>query len=64
MIQCYFHSNVDVPLKVRTVDYLGHLIDELEEFGNISLIEEFVSGGQKLCVLCFLPLDRKTYDQM
>ena len=32
---------------MRTGDYLGHLTAELEEFGAQSLIEEFVSVGQK-----------------
>jgi len=42
-----FIQNVDEPQKVRTGDYLGHLTDELEEFGDQSFTEEFVSGGQK-----------------
>jgi len=29
---------------VRTDDYLGHLTDELEEFGALSFIEEFLKG--------------------
>ena len=32
---------------MKTGDYLGHLTDELEEFGSGSFIEEFVSGGPK-----------------
>ena len=59
-----FIQNLDEPPQVRIGDYLGHLTDELEEFGALSFIEEFVSGGQKPCVFCFLPLERKTYDQM
>jgi len=42
-----FIQNEDGPPKVRTGDYLGHLTDELEEFGDVSFIEEFVSGGPK-----------------
>ena len=32
---------------MHTVNYLGDLTDELEEFGSGSFIEEFVSGGPK-----------------
>ena len=42
-----FIQNVDDPPNVRTGDYLGHLTDELEDFGAVSFIEEFVSGGRK-----------------
>ena len=42
-----FIQNVDEPTKVKTGDYLGHLTDELEEFGSGSFIQEFVSGGPK-----------------
>jgi len=34
-----FIQNVDEPPNVRTGDYLGHLTDELEEFGFQSFIE-------------------------
>jgi len=59
-----FIQNVDEDPKVRTSDYPGHLTNELEEFAVLSFIEEFVSGVQKLCVFCFLLLDRKTYDHV
>jgi len=42
-------QNVDEHPKVRTGDYLGHLRDELEGFGSIPFIQEFVSGGTKNC---------------
>jgi len=42
-----FIQNVDEPPKVRTGDYLGHLTDEMEEFGAHSFIEVFVSGRPK-----------------
>jgi len=35
------------PPKVKTVDYLGDITNELEEYGPASLIQEFVSGGPK-----------------
>jgi hypothetical protein len=35
-------QNVDEHPKVRTGDYLGHLRDELEGFGSIAFIQEFV----------------------
>ena len=35
-----FIQNVDVPRKVRAGDYLGHLTDELEEFGALFFIEK------------------------
>ena len=42
-----FIQKVDEPPKVKTGEYLGHLTDDLEEFGSGSFIEEFVSGGPK-----------------
>jgi len=42
-----FIQKVDEPPKVKKGDYLGHLTDELEEFGSGSFIQEFVSGGPK-----------------
>jgi len=59
-----FIQIVDETPKVRTGDYMVHITDELEGFGSLSYVEEFVSGGPKLCVICFLTLDRKTYKQM
>ena len=59
-----FIQNVDELPKVRTGDYVGHLTDELEEFGELSFIEVFVSGGPKNCAFCFLPLDKRTHDQL
>jgi len=50
-------QKVDEPPKVTTGDYLGDLTDELEESGSGS-IDQFVSGGPKLCVFGNLPLDR------
>jgi len=47
VIQCYLHSKLDETPKVRTGGYLGHLTDELEEFGALFFIEEFVSVGLK-----------------
>ena len=52
-----FIQNVDEPPKVKTGDYLGHLTDELEEFGSGSYNQEFVSGGLKnyaFSVFCLL----------
>jgi hypothetical protein len=49
---------------VKTGDYLGDLTDELEEFGSGSYIEEYVLGGPKNCIFCFLPLNRETYNEM
>ena len=57
-----FIQNVYEPPKVRKGDNLGHLTDELEEFGAQSFIELFVSGGQN--TMRFLILDRRTHDQM
>ena len=42
-----FIQNVDEPPKLRTGDYLGHLTDELVEFGALFFIEVFVSRGLK-----------------
>jgi hypothetical protein len=47
--------------KVKTVDYMGDLTDELKEYGCNSFIKEFVSGGLKnndFSVFC--PINRKT----
>jgi hypothetical protein len=40
---------------VRTSDYLGHLTDELEEFGALSFIVEYESGGPKTAFSVFCP---------
>jgi len=40
-------QNVDEPPKVEAWYYFGDLTDELEEFGSVSYIEGFVSGGPK-----------------
>ena len=45
---------------VKTGDYLGDFIDELEEYCSGSFVQQFVSGGPKKCVFGVLPLDRKT----
>ena len=55
-------QNVNEPPKVRASDYLGHLTDELEEFGY-SFIEEFISGGRRnfaFSVFCSSTGKRKT----
>ena len=55
-----FIQNVDELPKVRTGDYVGHLTDELEEFGELSFIEVFVSGGPKNCAFSvFCPSTRE-----
>ena len=60
-----FIHNVDEPPKVRAGDYLGHLTDELEEFGFVSYIEEFVSGGPKnYAFSVFCPSTENTYNQV
>ena len=60
-----FIQNVDEPPKMRTDDYLGHLTDELEEFGAIIFHRRICVGWtKKLCVFCFLPLNRRTHDLM
>ena len=44
-VSVFYIQNVDEPPNDKTVDYLGDLTDELEEFGPGSYIEQFVSGG-------------------
>jgi hypothetical protein len=39
------------PPKVAIRDYLGDLTDELEKYGPVSYIDEFVSGGPKNCAI-------------
>jgi len=39
-----FIQNVGEPPIVRTVDYLGHLTDEVHEFDSVFFIQGFVSG--------------------
>jgi len=35
------------PPKLRTGDYLGHLTNDLEEFGSCYFIQEFMAGVLK-----------------
>jgi len=44
---CTVIQNIHEQIKVKTGDYQGHHTDELEEFGLVSFIEEFVSGCLK-----------------
>jgi len=49
-------QNVDEHRKVRTGGYFGDVTDHLEEFGSISFIHEFLSGGQKNYAFLFSAL--------
>ena len=40
-------QNANGPHKSEKGDYLGHLTEELEDFGSDSFIEEFISVGPK-----------------
>ena len=54
-----FIQNTDETPKVRTGDYLVHLTHELEKFGSLSYIEEFVSCGPKIHAFFLFSAPRK-----
>jgi len=46
---------MDEPSKVETVDYLGELKDEFEEFGSGSYIQEFYRVAPKIMHFLYFP---------
>ena len=62
-----FSQDVDEHRIVRTGDYQSHLTDEMDEFGSIYFIQQFVSSEAKnyaFSVFCSLTRKRTTKSKM